>query len=586
MAALSTGHMAVDFAGGVLPALLPFIAEEYDLSYAYVGLLILASALASSIVQPLFGFSSDRRGAIWLLPAGVAVGGIGMALAALSPTYWWIVLFVIVSGLGTAAYHPEGSKFAAYASGTRRASGMSLFSIGGNLGYSLGVIVTTPIVVLLGVKGAAFVVLPCLAVAAMLLWLVPFLLAFVPPKRAPGTPGEGDDRLGAMAILLGVVTVRSIAWFGLITFVPLWEVSLGNSKGYGNTLLSVMLLAGAAGTLLAGPAADRFGRRPVILVSNLVIPPAIAVFIVVGGLPGAISLIVIGAAVVGTLSVTMVMSQEYMPRHIRRGLRAVDRVVDWAGRHRRGHSRCSRRLDRPRDSAVGLCGCAPGRRRAHAALAADDIAPAACSNTSPPATTYCCGCCSPARGRPGTCRSARREDRAEHLVTVDLHLGGDVVQDGRAHPVPACSPSVDDPAVGDDLGAGLLRAVDVAEHPLLLLGGDGLRAPVGSAGAVADLASPCACRRCGRRGRRRSARRRRRPRSPCTARPPSRSRRTPRVGGHVEVGVGQHDHVVLGAAEGLHPLPFAAAALVDVLRDRRRADEADRGDIRGGRAAR
>ena len=64
MAALSTGHMAVDFAGGVLPALLPFIVEEYDLSYAYAGLLILASALASSIVQPLFGLWSDRRGAI------------------------------------------------------------------------------------------------------------------------------------------------------------------------------------------------------------------------------------------------------------------------------------------------------------------------------------------------------------------------------------------------------------------------------------------------------------------------------------------------------------------------------------------
>ena len=39
-------------------------------------------------------------------------------------------------------------------------------------------------------------------------------------------------------------------------------------------------------------------------------------FLVVGGLAGAISLIVIGMAVVGTFSVTMVMSQEYMPRHI------------------------------------------------------------------------------------------------------------------------------------------------------------------------------------------------------------------------------------------------------------------------------
>ncbi|HEU0303076.1 MAG TPA: MFS transporter [Gaiellaceae bacterium] len=316
MAALSSGHMAVDFAGGVLPALLPFLVVEWDLSYTYAGGLILASALAGSVVQPLFGLWSDRRGAVWLLPAGVAIGAIGMGLAALSPSYWWVVLFVVVSGLGTAAYHPEGSKFAAYASGSRRASGMSLFSIGGNLGYSLGVIVTTPIVVALGIAGGALVVLPCLVVAAVLLWLVPFLLTFVPVRGDGSRDLHGDDRLGAMALLLGVVTVRSIAWFGLITFVPLWEVSIGNSEGYGNFLLSIMLLAGAAGTLLAGPAADRFGRRPVLLVSNLVVPPAIAVFILAGGAAGAVSLVLIGASVVGTFGVTMVMSQEYMPRHI------------------------------------------------------------------------------------------------------------------------------------------------------------------------------------------------------------------------------------------------------------------------------
>ncbi len=316
MAALSSGHMAVDFAGGVLPALLPFLVTEWDLSYTYAGGLILASALAASVVQPLFGLWSDRRGAIWLLPAGVAIGAVGMGLAALSPSYWWVVLFVVVSGLGTAAYHPEGSKFAAYASGERRASGMSLFSIGGNLGYSLGVIVTTPIVVALGIEGGALVVLPCLVVAAMLLWLVPFLLSFVPDRSPGARAAGGDDRMGAMALLLGVVTVRSVAWFGLITFVPLWEVSIGNSEGYGNFMLSIMLLAGAVGTLLAGPAADRFGRRPVLFLSNLIVPPAIAVFILAGGVAGAVSLVITGAAVVGTFGVTMVMSQEYMPQHI------------------------------------------------------------------------------------------------------------------------------------------------------------------------------------------------------------------------------------------------------------------------------
>lgn len=316
MALLSSGHMAVDFAGGVLPALLPFLVEDYDLSYTYAALLVLASTLASSIVQPLFGLWSDRRGAIWLLPAGVAVGGVGMGMAALAPGYWWVMLFVIVSGLGIAAYHPEGSKFAAYSSGARRASGMSLFSIGGNLGYSLGVVVTTPLVVALGVSGAALVAVPTAAVALVILGAIPYLLSFAPSPSAGRAGVVGEDRLGALALLLGVITVRSVAWFGLITFVPLWEVSLGNSKEYGNTLLFLTLLAGAFGTLCAGPAADRFGRRPVLLVSNVVIAPAIAVFILVGGIPGLMALVVTGIMVVGTFSVTMVMSQEYMPRHI------------------------------------------------------------------------------------------------------------------------------------------------------------------------------------------------------------------------------------------------------------------------------
>ena len=363
--------MAVDFAGGVLPALLPFLVEEWDLSYTYAGGLILASALAGSVVQPFFGLWSDRRGAVWLLPAGVAIGAIGMALAALSPSYWWVVLFVVVSGLGTAAYHPEGSKFAAYASGARRASGMSLFSIGGNLGYSLGVIVTTPIVVALGIEGGALVVLPCLAVAAMLLWLVPFLLTFVPSRSHEARAAAGEDRLGAMALLLGVVTVRSVAWFGLITFVPLWEVSIGNSEGYGNFLLAIMLLAGAVGTLTAGPAADRFGRRPVLLVSNLVVPPAIAVFILAGGVAE---------------RDRARRHRRRRRRHVRRddgdepgvhaaahrhGFGSLDRPVDRPGGDRGGLARRDRRLGRSRDRPLGMRSRTARRRRPHAAPAAD-----------------------------------------------------------------------------------------------------------------------------------------------------------------------------------------------------------------------
>jgi MFS transporter, FSR family, fosmidomycin resistance protein len=108
IAALSAGHFATDFSNGALPALLPFLVTRFDLSYTAVGALMLVSALSSSIVQPLFGLWSDRRGAIWLLPAGVVLAGGGMALAAASSEYWLCLVFVAISGLGTAAYHPEG----------------------------------------------------------------------------------------------------------------------------------------------------------------------------------------------------------------------------------------------------------------------------------------------------------------------------------------------------------------------------------------------------------------------------------------------------------------------------------------------
>ncbi len=315
IAALSAGHFATDFSNGALPALLPFLVTRFDLTYTQVGALMLVSALASSIIQPLFGLWSDRRGALWLLPAGVALAGVGMALAAASPSYSFCILAVTISGIGTAAYHPEGSKFAAYVSGTRRASGMSLFSIGGNLGVALGALSTAPLLLLLGRPGGLLIAVPSLVVAVLLVATLAYLRSFEPERRRT-LELAGDDRPGALAILLGVVAVRSVGWFGLLTFVPLWAVSLGRSESYGNNLLALMLFTGGVGTLVAGPLADRIGRRPVLVGSLVATPLLTLIFVAVGGALGAAALALVGVCVVGTFGVTGVMSQEYLPSRI------------------------------------------------------------------------------------------------------------------------------------------------------------------------------------------------------------------------------------------------------------------------------
>src|SRR6476659_1680090 len=110
MTVLSGGHCATDFASGSVPALLPFLTVKFGLSYTLTALLMLAVLVSSSLVQPLFGLWSDRRGALWLLPVGLALAGIGIGLAAVAPSYGVLLVLVFVSGIGIAAFHPEGAK--------------------------------------------------------------------------------------------------------------------------------------------------------------------------------------------------------------------------------------------------------------------------------------------------------------------------------------------------------------------------------------------------------------------------------------------------------------------------------------------
>ena len=317
MSALSGGHLATDFASGSVPALLPFFATKFDLSYTLTALLMLAALASSSLTQPLFGLWSDRRGALWLLPTGLVLAGSGLGLAAISPSYPLLLGMIFVSGIGIAAYHPEGAKFAVFASGRRRASGMSLFNIGGNTGYALGPIIVTPLVLWLGLgRGGVVASIPVLVGAIALFVVLPYLARLQPSRVGGRVVVEGRDDVRAMAILGGVIGLRSVAWFGLLTFVPLWSISLGKTEAQGNRLLSLMLLSGAVGTLLLGPAGDRFGLRRTLVVAQVALAPLILVFVLVGGLVGAVALMLVGFCVVGTFGLTMVLSQMYLPRHV------------------------------------------------------------------------------------------------------------------------------------------------------------------------------------------------------------------------------------------------------------------------------
>jgi MFS transporter, FSR family, fosmidomycin resistance protein len=318
MGVLALGHMMVDSCQGAVPALLPFLVAQRGYSYAAASGLVLAATVSSSVIQPFFGHFSDRRSLAWLLTIGPIVGAVGISLVGVAHTYALTFLAVVVSGIGVAGYHPEASRFANYVSGSKRASGMSLFSLGGNIGVALGPVLITPLVLGFGLKGTLFMVIPGAIVALVMLANLPHLVGFRPATATdPTNIGSPDDDWSGFTRLAGVIAFRTFVYFGLLTFVPLYYTgALGASKAAANAALTMMLIGGAFGTLCGGPLADRFGRRAVLFGSMTVLPPLILLFHALNPPASTVEIFFIGAAVIATFSVTVVMGQEYLPGRI------------------------------------------------------------------------------------------------------------------------------------------------------------------------------------------------------------------------------------------------------------------------------
>ena len=315
---LATGHACVDICQGAVPALVPFVVLDRGVSVAAAAALILASNLASSLIQPLFGAYADRLSAPWLMPASVACASIGIAIAGLVQPYWLIFAAVLLSGIGIAAYHPEGSRFANYVSGTSKATGMSYFSLGGNIGFALGPLLVTPLVLLLGLSGTVFLLVPGAVVTVLILRTLPHLHSFHPERRAaPVDRSAPDDGWRAFVRLIAVICFRSFSYFSLLALLPLYFINvLDTSEAVGNAALTAMLAFGALGTLVGGRLADRIGRRPVLIASMAIPAPLILALTTVGVAPAVLLSCAIGFATIASFSVTVVMGQEYLPQRI------------------------------------------------------------------------------------------------------------------------------------------------------------------------------------------------------------------------------------------------------------------------------
>ena len=314
---LSLSHLFTDLTGSALPAMMPFLKNTLQLSYTAVGAVIMVSNMASSIIQPLFGYLSDKMEMKWLLPVSIILTCVGFSFLGLAPSFLVLLILVTINGMGIALYHPEGSKIMHYFTGSRMATGMSFFQVGGNLGMALGPLFITYAIALADLSGTLFYLLLGVPMLSILLLFLKELTLPVKSEKSDlrekggGSTPVGENRgWGSMSLLVFAVSMRSWAHMGLITFVPFYYIHVlkGDAITAGR-LVFVFLMGGVVGTLIGAAIADKIGHKYYFCLSMILSVPLLLLFLQVGGIWVFIILFLVGLLLISSFSVTIVMGQ-------------------------------------------------------------------------------------------------------------------------------------------------------------------------------------------------------------------------------------------------------------------------------------
>ena len=311
---LIAGHAVNDVYQGAVPALVPFFVAERHYDYVAISGLTLAATVLSSIAQPAFGALTDRRSLPWLVPAGMALAGLGIAAAGLVDNYGFTWVVVALSGLGVAAYHPESARLARAATAGSHV-GMSWFSLGGNVGFAAGPMLVTAVLGVTGLFGTPLLAVPavigCLVTAALLRRVL------APATDTARAASGRSDNWRAFGLLSVAVVCRSVLMFGLSTFLALFvQHRLHAGTVVGEAALVVLSAFGAVGTLLGGRLADRYGRVRTVRLAHLVTVVALAGLVLMPG--PAVFVVVAAVGLVGSVpfSLHVTLGQDYLATRV------------------------------------------------------------------------------------------------------------------------------------------------------------------------------------------------------------------------------------------------------------------------------
>jgi MFS family permease len=318
---VSAGHFVSHVYGLLLPPVFALIHSDWGLSYQELAVVVASYSFVSALVQTPTGFLVDRLGAGPLLIAGLLLGSAAIAVAALIPSYWALVVCFGVAGLANTVYHPADYAILSHAVAQKRmGQAFSIHTFSGLLGFAAAPPLMLISARLWGWRGALLVAAAIGLAVALVLLAQRHALAVTPASPAQRkhiAGGEGRRLLMTPAILknLAFFTMLALAGGGISNFSIVALVALYDTPLWvANSALTGFLFMAALGVLAGGVIADRTRHHTRVAAIGFAL--SATVIFVIGTVPlGAVPLIVL-MAIAGLLSGIIQPSRDMIVRAV------------------------------------------------------------------------------------------------------------------------------------------------------------------------------------------------------------------------------------------------------------------------------
>lgn len=278
---ISLAHHIHDIYTSFLVPVQSIIIEKLSINYTLFGLLSVIQRLPN-LFNPYMGILAERIRIRYFMIFAPAVTAVSMSLIGLAPTYSFLAILMLVSGISSSMFHVPTPVMVNHVSGDKTGKGMSIYMVGGELARTLGPIIIIGATDLWGFEGT-FRLIPMGILASAILFIrfrhVDLRKDFQHEEKKNMYGRVLRKFLPTLLIIVGISFTRGFMKSCMTYYLPGYLKDAGYTLWIQGIALSVVYLSGTVGTLFSGTISDHIGRKKTLFILAVVSPLLMLLFI-------------------------------------------------------------------------------------------------------------------------------------------------------------------------------------------------------------------------------------------------------------------------------------------------------------------